>query len=361
MNKLALVNFSQSQAKVREANDLLLTQSTSTGITKHQLKAKPHAKLLGVILDSKLNWTIQHERVREKATKFTAAFKRYTRSALGIRPSEALQLYNAVAVPRICYAADIWYKPPIRKKPQGRQQGSVRLTRQLESIQRQAAISIIGTMRTTAGDTSIVHANMRPIAQQLKRISLKAYARLTTRPRNHPLYPAILKTSSHPVQHHKTSLQRLASLNNLEPQDVEQIPPTRAHPSTTSPHIFHIADSKEESIAEDSDRFTKGVMIYTDGSCYMSRVGASAVLYIGSVRIDSIRYQLGCARKHTIFEGELVGIILGTHLASTHPTMGLDINFSIDNQAAIKAMQNNSSQPAQYLIDEIHRCTGLLQ
>ena len=40
------------------------------------------------------------------------------------------------------------------------QQGIVRLTIQIESIQRQAAISIAGVMSTTAGDAAIVHANI---------------------------------------------------------------------------------------------------------------------------------------------------------------------------------------------------------
>ena len=56
-----------------------------------------------------------------------------------------------------------------------------------------------------------------------------------------------------------------------------------------------------------------------------------------------------------------VGIILGSHLAEAHPRPAATTNFSIDNQAAIQSMQNNSRQPAQYLIDEIHRCTEALQ
>jgi len=44
--------------------------------------------------------------------------------------------------------------------------------------------------------------------------------------------------------------------------------------------------------------------------------------------------------------------MLVSHLAAWTP-----INFSIDNQATIKAMQKNKLQPARYLIDEIHRST----
>ena len=107
MSKLALVNFSHSQPKLAEAEKLTLSQTTPKGIKKHELTAKPQVKLLGVLLDSKLNWSVQHKKVGGITTKFTAAFKRYTKAASGICPPEVLRLYNAVVIPRICYAADV--------------------------------------------------------------------------------------------------------------------------------------------------------------------------------------------------------------------------------------------------------------
>jgi len=135
MNKLALVNFSHLQAKMGEAGKLPLYQATSEGVHKHEITAKPQAKLLSVLLNSKLNWNAQQEKVRGTATKFTAVFKRYTKAASGIQPTEVLKLYNTVTVPRICYAADIWYKPPDKQDDRVKRTGSVKLTRQLESIQ----------------------------------------------------------------------------------------------------------------------------------------------------------------------------------------------------------------------------------
>jgi hypothetical protein len=223
MNKLALVNFSHSQAKVSEAKNLILFQTTPKGIVRHELKGKPQAKLLGIILDSKLNWSAQHEKVRENAIKFTAAFKRYTKVALGIRPAEALKLYNAVAVPRICYASDVWYKPPHRGDTDARSRGTVKLTRQLEAIQRQAAISIIGAMRTTAGDEATVHANIKPIAIQLRETALKTYARFMTRPASHPLYPAIRKTANRSVRRHRTALHNHVESSKLKRATMETI------------------------------------------------------------------------------------------------------------------------------------------
>ena len=75
MSKLALVNFTLSPEKVAKATPLILTHPDTNGPTTHRLMAKPYAKLLGILLDSKLTWKAQHEKVREKAIKWTATFK----------------------------------------------------------------------------------------------------------------------------------------------------------------------------------------------------------------------------------------------------------------------------------------------
>jgi hypothetical protein len=53
MNKSALVDFT---TKSNYASILVLNQRTHNTATTHRIKASPSAKLLGVILDSKLNW-----------------------------------------------------------------------------------------------------------------------------------------------------------------------------------------------------------------------------------------------------------------------------------------------------------------
>jgi len=146
--------------------------------------------------------------------------------------------------------------------------------------------------------------------------------------------------------------------SSFDPNNVKKSTPTRAHPVLTNPHKDRIASTKEDSIKWDKENFSKGTMIYTDGSCIEDKIGASAVLYIDGIETDSLRLHLGTSSEHTVFEAELAGILLSSHLASSHPRVRNSINFSIDNQAAIKSLQNNSKQPAQYLIDEIHRSTS---
>ena len=178
MNKLTLVDFTLSHEKARNAKPLMLTIGTGTTSTEKPINPSPNAKLLGVILDSRLSWAAQHEKVREKAVKWTTAFKRYTRAASGIRIAEARKLYNAVTAPQISYAADIWYhkRGADCTKPNPTDSSPREITKRLESIQRQAAISITGAMRTTPGDAVIAHANITPIGILLREHQNKAYA-----------------------------------------------------------------------------------------------------------------------------------------------------------------------------------------
>ena len=129
----------------------------------------------------------------------------------------------------------------------------IKLTKQLKLIQRQAAISIIRAMRTTASNEAT--ANINPIAIQLKETILRSYTRFTTKPTNHPLYPAIQRMARHPVQRHKMALHLHTESSHFNDSATEKIVATRAPPGTNSPHTFRIAASKEESIKLDKDNF----------------------------------------------------------------------------------------------------------
>jgi ribonuclease HI len=351
-----LVNFTLSHEKADNTKLLSLSQTYGNTRNTFQIHPSPNAKLLGVILDSRLTWAAHYEKVREKAVRWTTAFKRFTRAAAGIRMNEARKLYNAVAVPKITYAADLWYRSktnPTDNNPLGF--GPIMLTRRLEAIQRQAAISITGGLRSSPGDALIAHANLTPMATLLKGTSLKTYARLTTRPASHPISPAILRTARVQVKSHRTSLHHLAKTSKIKPDRMEKIGPTRLRPGTRPSFSTYIAGTKEESFNTDVAMFGQGIRIYTDGSGYKGQVGASAIIFINGRKGAELRYQLGPDTQHTVFEGELAAIILGLHLARSINGARNSINLNIDNQATIRTMRTNHSQPAQYLIDEIKR------
>ena len=90
--------------------------------------------------------------------------------------------------------------------------------------------------------------------------------------------------------------------------------------------------SKEEAIAFDKKESSKGAMIYTDGSGYKGQIGALAIVFTNGKKTSALRYRLGPIREYTVFEGELVAIILGFHLARSINGTHTRINLSIRPQ-----------------------------
>jgi len=78
------------------------------------------------------------------------------------------QLYQAVAVPKMLYAADLWFSPMYRTGMNSLQRGSIGVARRLSSIQRIAAIAIMGAMKSTASDIMEAHANLLPTSLLLQ-------------------------------------------------------------------------------------------------------------------------------------------------------------------------------------------------
>ena len=155
------------------------------------------------------------------------------------------------------------------------------------------------------------------------------------------------------VKIHQTVLHHLAKYLRFNPADVEKIKPTQLHLGEYPDFVSSIADLKEAAIKIDKAEFSRGKTIYTDGSGYKEQVGASVVLFTNRRKTEELQYRLGPLTEHTVFKGELIGIILGCHL--THSINGTcnRIDFSIDNQAMIKTLDRNNPQPAQYLINKI--------
>ena len=113
------------------------------------------------------------------------------------------------------------------------------------------------------------------------------------------------------------------------------------------------AADKEEARREVMERRVQ-VEVYTDGSDIDGGVGAAAILYRDSQRQGTLRAHLGPSTLHTIYEGELTGILLAIHLlrkAGGWQTA----EIALDSQAAIGALNLTKPAGSHYMVDEIHR------
>ena len=71
--------------------------------------------------------------------------------------------------------------------------------------------------------------------------------------------------------------------------------------------------TKDEAYKEEEESRTK-VRVYSDGSDINGGVGAAAILFRDGIRQKTLRAYLGTSEHHTVYEAELVGIMLAAHL-----------------------------------------------
>jgi ribonuclease HI len=138
---------------------------------------------------------------------------------------------------------------------------------------------------------------------------------------------------------------------NIKPRILESIPTTGRNPATAHKHPFKIdiADNKEDSITADTEG-RESVKIYSDGSAQEGKVGAAAVLIRPGKETHKLHYHLGTTEQHTVFEAELVGLLLGLHLIKTEKSR-TSYALGVDNQAVLSAVATPGNRSGHYLAD----------
>jgi ribonuclease HI len=359
MSKLAVMHFTKSKFKEEQIPALSIS-NVARNRTRSTIKVPPvdTYKYLGVTLQKKLSWIPHHCSVLAKAVNSTNLFRRLIRTSRGLSLKNAKLVYSAVTIPKISYACDVWYIPPHRTPLGRRLKGSVGLTKKLNAIQRQAAIAISGALRTTAGDAAETHAGLIPLGLRLKRLCALSAARVATVPSTHPLHKVARRSAKRLVKKHQTAFQVLMHLTHIEPDLLETIEPSRRPPNFIPPHDIRIDADKDSALEHDNLTHNNGIRIYSDGSGYKNGIGAAAVMYDNGRKVASPRYKLGTDYHHTVYEAEIVGVLLGLHLAKRSRANENDhilVSISLDNTAVIKASKTQTSKPSQYLLEHLQK------
>jgi hypothetical protein len=97
----------------------------------------------------------------------------------------------------------------------------------LATIQRRAAIMIMGAMKTTATDVIEVMANLLPFHLLIDKHRHRAAMRLATLPRSHPLHKLIMNAANRLVKWHPTLLHDLMHRYRIQPKKVETMEAVR--------------------------------------------------------------------------------------------------------------------------------------
>jgi ribonuclease HI len=343
-NKFALMDFSMNRHKERP--NLLLQ-----GIT---IKPAQSHRFLGVILDQELRWNKQVDNAIARGTAYVLQLRRLSAATKGIPMKLMRQLYQAIAVPKMLYAADLWFSPVYRDGSDTLQRGSMGVAKKLTTIQRIAALAITGAMRSTATDLLEIHANLLPVTLLLQNTCHRAIVRLTALPDSHPLHPHVRRAARRFVSSHRSSLHRLTHHFAINPNDIESLIPARRPPHSANPYSIHIAPDKNQAI-EVYEQLTDRIQVFSDGSGHNGHIGAAAVLFRAGNSPRVLWYHLGTEEEHTVFEAEEVGLTLAAKLISSERDLHFPISILVDNQASIQSGESFYSSPGSYLADKFRR------
>lgn len=116
----------------------------------------------------------------------------------------------------------------------------------------------------------------------------------------------------------------------------------------------HIAEESERAQEED-ELANEDLQAYSDGLMVEGGVGGAAIMMRGEEVIGSKRFHLGSDQVHTVYEAELVGMILAMQLLREGGgRRGGTMSLGVDNQAAIRATEVFRLKPGHYLMDIFH-------
>ncbi|KAF5331423.1 hypothetical protein D9611_011884 [Ephemerocybe angulata] len=273
-------------------------------------------------------------------------FQRLTKQHTGLSTNLMRQLYKVVGIPKMTYAADVWYVPP--QKPEGgkKRVGSTDALRKLARVQRIAMIAITGAMGSTAGDILDAHESVHQVMHTTE----------TTRP-----------SDPYPPGAPEMRTKIMARRYDINPTKIEKISLKARPPNHERTFAIRIEESREASIAHEKADIAP-IRIYTDGSGIDDKTGAAALLYRGEETEPehTLHYYLGKKTDHSTYEAEWVGAILAVWLLVSRTTIRdevgtTEISIYTDNQSILKAMQSGRPGPAQYLQDEFYRLADTLK
>ncbi|KAJ3486122.1 hypothetical protein NLI96_g4454 [Meripilus lineatus] len=366
ISKSAIVDFTRRrEAHPTMARKTIPLRRPKITIGGQEITPQKTYKFLGVYLDQELRFKEHAAYALSKGMTWVNQLRRLTKITTGMQPRYARQLYLAVAIPKMLYAAEIFCAPTIRIAQDGSiKRRPAQYVRKLSRIQRTATIQILGALRSTATDTLDAHANVLPMEQMVDSICAKAAIRISTLPKTHPLTSEAIKASRRLVKAHRSPLDVILHAYGTEYGRMEKVSYIRPSlsPYWKPPFKVRIPPDKEQAKEEEEELDERvQTIIYTDGSAQDGGVGAAAYMRRGRRgRERRMRAYMGTVEQHTVYEAELTGIILALWMARGEIIEG-KLTICLDNQAAIRALRNTKPHPSHYLVDRIHEAIKQLR
>ncbi|PPR07816.1 hypothetical protein CVT24_002896 [Panaeolus cyanescens] len=343
MEKFQLIDFSRKKTVDEDGNKVDIPRPN---LRLNSLTIKPgkQAKFLGLILDQELRWKEQCTRVITKASYWAAQLRRLAKNKGGIGYKNLRRLFIGTALPRILYGIEI-FDPPRRGRARTFRSA---LEKKLDSVVGRVAVLIVGGMRSSPNDVAMVHANLDPAKIIVEREYAKAAIRMATLPKTHPLNSHVLRAAKRYVQRYPSPLHHLMNTFDIPVESMEKIAPHVRMGWDPGRVTVKVEEDREEAVRMEARRENRTQDLYTDGSLTEKGVAGAAVWMRRGRERDRRARRIGEADENTVYEAELMGLVLGMDIALANGFSGT-IHIGLDNQAVLTTIRTRKARFAQHL------------
>ncbi|KAF8159735.1 hypothetical protein B0H34DRAFT_674042 [Crassisporium funariophilum] len=132
------------------------------------------------------------------------------------------------------YGVNVWYTPPTKRIGSRRNTGLVAVLRQMQKLQRMAALTMTGGMRSTPTDLLDTHAGVMPMELTLLQMPQSG--------------GKDVHVARHAPTKHQSPIDHLLRIFELDPKKFETIVPDTTEPTNEDPFTSTIAETREESM-----------------------------------------------------------------------------------------------------------------
>lgn len=299
-------------------------------------------KVLGVVLDQKLNF---HEHIAKAADRGVKAVEALRRIR-GLRPKTIRQLVASTVLPVVDYASIVWATKLTDK--------DIKL---LQRPQRLAAQAVTGSFRTVALPVAEVEASMADIHSRYATRRLNNWIKSHTLPESHPFW-AVKKIIKKAIRYCSPLKRTAIEFDKVDVLRCETIKPFCVPPWRGGLVQTYI-DEREQAIRAAEDP-TPQIVAFTDGSGKKALIGAAMVIQQGTRGpvVDSASSTIGTHFDVNIYYAELAAIDMAVsriiHLQRQNPwTPNTTTTIFTDSQSAIKSLRRPYHQSGQFLIARI--------
>ena len=169
---------------------------------------------------------------------------RIARPTGGISGVHMHQLYLSVVRPWMLYRADVFLGPALWSASFKANKCRCMALNKLASIQRRAAILIVGGMCTSPMDMLDIHANLLLFHLLVDKVWFQVALHLATLPVTHPLHNPVKQAANQFIKKHHTPLHEMMHIFKLKPGLMEKFSTVRQGPKWKPKVRLCIADGK---------------------------------------------------------------------------------------------------------------------